>query len=151
MHTKHFFLFLLNSTGAWHRQLNSSKHIIDQNDHITSGFRCKSTSEPSRGVINPHTWFFLFSTSTQNRHADIFGGILFVKYCKISNSIPGYAGVMEPCRVLTLNEPSSPDCIVETNLVPPQQTQTFERLPLGRDYLTTAKRKNCHLLVENGK
>lgn len=42
---------------------------------------------------------------------------------------------------LTLNEPSSPDCIVQTDLISPQQPQTLKRLPLGRDYLTTAKKK----------
>lgn len=66
-------------------------------------------------------------------------------------------GVTEPCRALTLNEPSSPDCIVQTDLVPPQQTQTLERLPLGRDNLTTARKKivtpkkNCNLIMENVK
>lgn len=50
-------------------------------------------------------------------------------------------GVTEPCLALTLNEPSSPDCIVQTDLVPPQQTQTLERLPLGRDDFTTARKK----------
>lgn len=59
------------------------------NDDVTSGFRCKSTSEPSRGVINPHTWFFLFSTSKHSRHKDTFGDISSAeccKRCKTSNS-----------------------------------------------------------------
>lgn len=30
---------------------------------LTSGLRCESASEPSSGVTNPHTGFFLFSTS----------------------------------------------------------------------------------------
>lgn len=66
-------------------------------------------------------------------------------------------GVTEPCLALTLNEPSSPDCIVQTDLVPPQQTQTLERLPLGRDDLTTARKKivtpkkPCNFFMENVK
>lgn len=43
---------------------------------------------------------------------------------------------------LTLNEPSSPDRIVQTDLIPPQQPQPLERLPLRRDYLTAAKKTN---------
>lgn len=43
---------------------------------------------------------------------------------------------------LTLNEPSSPDRIVQTDLIPPQQPQPLERLPLRGDYLTAAKRKH---------
>lgn len=43
---------------------------------------------------------------------------------------------------LTLNEPSSPDRVVQTDLVSPQQPQALKRFPLGRDYLTTAKQKN---------
>lgn len=47
---------------------------------------------------------------------------------------------------LTLNEPSSPDRVVQTDLVSPQQPQTLKRLPLGGDYLTTAKtKKTTHL------
>lgn len=42
---------------------------------------------------------------------------------------------------LTLNEPSSPDGIVQPDLVSPQQAQTLERLPLRRDYLTTVKKE----------
>ena len=45
---------------------------------------------------------------------------------------------------LTLNEPGSPDGVVQTDLISPQQPQTLKRLPLGRDYLTTGK-KTHHL------
>lgn len=41
---------------------------------------------------------------------------------------------------LTLNEPSSPDRIVQTDLISPQQPQTLKRLPLGGDYLTAANK-----------
>lgn len=47
---------------------------------------------------------------------------------------------------LTLYEPSSPDGIVQTDLIPPQQPQTFKRLPLWGDYLTTAKEKTILIL-----
>ena len=39
---------------------------------------------------------------------------------------------------LTLNVPASPDGIVNTNFIPPQQPQTLKRLPLRWDDLTTA-------------
>lgn len=42
---------------------------------------------------------------------------------------------------LTLNEPSSPDRVVQTDLVSPKQPQTLKRLPLGGDYLTTVRKK----------
>jgi len=41
---------------------------------------------------------------------------------------------------LTLNEPSSPDGIVQTDLIPPQQPQTLKRLPLGGEYLRAANK-----------
>lgn len=134
MHTKHIFSFI---SIEFYRQLDSSKHIIDQNDHITSGFRCKSTSEPSRGVINPHTWFFLFSTSTQSRQTDIFGGILFAKYCKISSSIAGYAETEGsyralPCAYIEWTKLSRLHCWDESCLSTANadlwKTSTWERL-----------------------
>ena len=40
---------------------------------------------------------------------------------------------------LTLNIPGPPDGIVQTDLVPPQQAQTFKILPLWRGNLTAGK------------
>lgn len=87
-------------------------------------------------MINPHTWFFLFSTSKQSKDNDIMETFYLQTTAKYQIKI------QEPCQALTLNEPSSPNCIVQTNLVSPQQTQTLERLPLGRDDLPTARRRS---------
>lgn len=40
----------------------------DAFESLTSGFRWASVSEPSSGVTNPHTGFFLFSTSEGQRY-----------------------------------------------------------------------------------
>lgn len=48
---------------------------------------------------------------------------------------------------LTLNEPSSPDRVIQTDLVSPKQPQTLKRLPLGGDYLTTVRKKNNSFVV----
>lgn len=44
---------------------------------------------------------------------------------------------------LTLDEPGSPDRVVQTDLIPPEQPQTLEGLPLGRDNLTAAREKQA--------
>lgn len=49
---------------------------------------------------------------------------------------------------LTLNEPSSPDRVVQTDLVSPQQPQTLKRFPLGRDYLATAKQNKKNQILK---
>lgn len=46
---------------------------------------------------------------------------------------------------LTLDEPSSPYAVVQTNLVPPQQPKTFEGLPFWRNNLSTETNKNRQL------
>lgn len=40
---------------------------------------------------------------------------------------------------LTLDEPSSPDGIIQTDLISPQQAQALKRLPFGGHYLATAR------------
>lgn len=60
---------------------------------------------------------------------------------------------------LTLNEPGSPDPIIQTDLVPPEQPQAFERFPLRGDNFTTKKKRNnfainydkrlCYLLSQD--
>lgn len=56
---------------------------------------------------------------------------------------------------LTLNEPSSPDRIIQTDLISPQQAKTLKRLPFWGNYFTTARQmmvssiKICNLWMEN--
>lgn len=56
---------------------------------------------------------------------------------------------------LTLNEPSSPDRIIQTDLISPQQAKTLKRLPFWGDYFTTGRQmtvwsvKMCNLSMEN--
>lgn len=43
--------------------------------------------------------------------------------------------------MLTLHVPGPPDCVVKADLVSPEQLQTFEVLPLGRDQLPAERKK----------
>lgn len=55
---------------------------------------------------------------------------------------------------LTLDEPGSPDGVVQTDLIPPQQAQAFKRLPFGGHYLATARQiplVNKHTHSVDGK
>lgn len=102
---------------------------------LTSGLPWASASEPSSGVTNPHTGFFLFSTSdTWHKQGQ---NIYFFYKKEVS------------FKRLTLNEPGSPDAIIQPNFISPQQPQSFKRLPFGRhNFPTVMKDKHSVQLLQ---
>lgn len=102
----------------------------------TSGFRCSSASDPSSGVMNPHTGLFLRSTSARSK-AQL---PLAARCCPRASPLPPSIAQPWAARagsgpILTLDVPGPPDSIVETDFIPAQQSQPLEILPLGRHQL----------------
>ena len=58
---------------------------------------------------------------------------------RVPRAVPASALLQGPWCPLTLDVPGPPDGVVEADLVPAQQLEAFEILPLGRNQLATVR------------
>lgn len=58
---------------------------------------------------------------------------------RVPRAAPASALLPGPWCPLTLDVPGPPDGVVEADLVPAQQLEAFEILPLGRNQLATVR------------
>lgn len=56
------------------------------------------------------------------------------------NAVNGVKQTRNEIKRLTLNEPGPPNAVIQPDFIPPQQPQSFKRLPLWRHNLPTEEK-----------